>query len=99
MSKNIYNLYNKFNFSLSSCDIDITLEDNKIKKHLNFYGFTNWKENPKLNENASCQLLLCGKKSNITAIDIDDLENEKCKELMTLCDKHCNFIQRHLRII
>jgi len=94
MSKNIYNLYNAFNFSLSSCDIEITFEDNKIKKHLNFYGFTNWKENPKLNEKASCQLLVCGKKSNITAIDIDDLTNEKCIELMELCDKHCNFIQR-----
>jgi hypothetical protein len=90
----IFDLYKNLNLVLSSCSLDVSIEKDKVKKHLNFYGYTNWKEKPKLNKNASCQLLLCGKSSNITAIDFDDIENPLYKDLLFLCDKQCNFIQK-----
>lgn len=90
----IFELYKKLNLVLSSCSLDVSIQNDKVKKHLNFYGYTNWKEKPRLDKNASCHLLLCGKTSNITAIDFDDIDNPLYKDLINLCDEQCNFIQK-----
>jgi len=96
MSSKSFELYDRFNFTLSSCSIEpyIDAKTKELKKSLNFYGYSNWKTNPKLNKKAPAHLLITGKKSNVSVIDIDDPNAPHNKELMALCEKQCNLIQR-----
>jgi hypothetical protein len=90
----IYTLYEKHNFILTSGTFEPYIDEkNKLVK--NFKHKTHsWKDAPKFNKNLNGQALLTGKRSGITAIDIDDPNLEHNKILMELCGKQCNLIQR-----
>jgi len=86
-------LYERLGFVLTSGDMTAYLnKDGEVKKKFDFHS-SSWKSNPVCRKNATGYALLTGKKSGITAIDIDNPElphNEKLMELM----EDCNMIQR-----
>ena len=95
----IYEVYNRFNFVLTSGTFQPYEDNGKLNKNFKFsttkYPFINWKKDgPKFDKDANGQALLTGLKSGISAIDIDDPTLEHNKKLMELCEKHCNLIQR-----
>jgi len=93
MSTSIFNFYKKNKFIISSGHFEPIITNGKLDK--NFKHHTrSWKNDPKFDEHLQGHALLTGKTSNITAIDIDDPSLEHNKQLILLCDKYCNLVQR-----
>lgn len=94
MSSKIFEIYDRLNISLCSVKITAFLnQKNEIQKQLQFP--TDWINKPKFNRKTDNQIvMLTGKKSNVSVIDIDDPNTPQNKELIELCNKQCNFIQQ-----
>jgi hypothetical protein len=91
----IFTFYEKNNFVLTSGHFEPYVNEttNKLVKNFKF-NTDNWKLRPKFDKKANGQAILTGRKSGITAIDIDDPTLEHNKKLMQMCEKECNLIQR-----
>ena len=90
----IYTFYDKKNFILTSGHFEPYVnEKEQLVKNFKF-NTANWKDHPKFDKKANGQALLTGKKSGITAIDIDDPTLEHNIKLIALCEKASNLVQR-----
>lgn len=92
-SEELLKLYKKLGFVYGSCPLVYEKNKNNVHKKKPYYK-PKWEKetNSFIDEKHNGFYIITGKKSNISVIDIDTLDNFAARELKIKCDECCNMI-------